>query len=106
MNTRPGIFLLFFVIILIVGCAKEEPPPPTSVQWPHVQVGGDNLWYPAPGYVWTYLDQKGKVSNGDYSVSWKPGIRYQYLGQVKWPHVIASDQEGRWLPEDLSLIHI
>jgi hypothetical protein len=68
--------------------------------WPHVVACNDEgRWCSEPGYTWLHLDQNGKPIPGDFAVYWKPGIKFYYRGKEYWPHVVASNNEGNWRPE-------
>jgi len=58
---------------------SPSPPPQTTPQYTYVA--------PPPGYEW--IDQSRGLKR------WAPGSRYG----SRWPHVIASDEEGRWEAE-------
>jgi hypothetical protein len=45
------------------------------------------------------LDSNGNIIDGNFSVHWVPGESYCYQGALKWPHLVASEIEGRWRPE-------
>jgi hypothetical protein len=92
--------LLLLLLTGFYGCASLPPPGTPSSKWPHLLAAGDGTWYPAPGYTWTHRDSNGKPLPGNMAVHWKPGHKYYYLGRIKWPHVLASDTEGRWRPEE------
>jgi hypothetical protein len=92
--------LLLLLLAGIHGCASLPPPGTSSEKWPHLHAAGDGTWYPAPGYTWTHRDSNGKPIPGKMEVQWTPGVKYYYLGSIKWPHIIASNTEGRYVPEE------
>lgn len=47
----------------------------------------DRVIVPAPGYVWTDISKR--------ATRWIPGSGYG----PPWPHVVASDEEGKWQAE-------
>lgn len=88
-NVRSAAFLIAFAAI----CSGQSAPVGVAhPAWPHVISAGSG-WTPEPGYRWVYLD-----SVSDLSVRWTPGDGY-YYAPVKWPHIVASNTEGRWTPE-------
>ncbi|HEX7896349.1 MAG TPA: hypothetical protein VF950_01120 [Planctomycetota bacterium] len=71
-----------------------------SVKFPNLLSANEvGRWWPAPGYVWTKVGDDGSPIPGELHVQWRPGRAYFYLGEVKWPHVVASSTEGSWIPE-------
>jgi hypothetical protein len=71
-----------------------------TIQWLHVIASTtEGSWQPEPGYVWANLDQGGNPISGNLAVRWQAGLPYAYLGNIQWPHVIASATEGSWQPE-------
>lgn len=57
------------------------------VRPPHVEDAGDS-WQPEDGYAWVSHDER------DLRVRWQPGKPSR-----RYPHVIASDHEGKWKAE-------
>ncbi|MGD0464908.1 MAG: hypothetical protein ABSB74_20680 [Tepidisphaeraceae bacterium] len=70
--------------MLVGGCASDAAS--------HAMQSNDGNWYPAPGYTFA-----NSIPN-DYSVRWEPGKTYKYLGNIRWPHVLAANNEGTWNP--------
>jgi hypothetical protein len=81
--------------VALAGCSDYAPGDPNP-NYPHVISTGGGLvdsWTPAPGYTWVNSN-----AEGDLRVRWVPGSGYWYLHQLKWPNVIAGNNEGNWYP--------
>lgn len=66
---------------------------------PHVSASKtEGSWYPDPGYTWSEVDATGNPLPSSWEVKWLPGISYLELGETKYPHVVASDTQGDWVP--------
>jgi hypothetical protein len=66
------------------------PPPAggsTGTTPPHVVIGANGRFQPAPGYTWE------TEAPNDYRVRWDPGREHSGA-----PHVLAGTREGTWVP--------
>lgn len=70
-------------------CKKKIPCRKKKSEYPHVIEGKDGL-LPEPGYDWVNFSAKN-----DYRVVWRAGCAHSDI-----PHVITSEDEGFWVPED------
>jgi hypothetical protein len=68
-----------------------RPTPSTPLAPMHVSRDPDGSFVPASGYDWV----DPSTGRDDLRVKWTPGSRYG----PQWPHVVASDAEGKWKAE-------